>query len=365
MEKELRKIRNRGDFPVPKFTPVSIKIETTKDKDRVLAQVDREVEDILKAIRRNEENYEREQEEAKNRDQQLGLTRQRQTNRSDFNFFTVVNSTPIRNSNTRTDQPAVHFDTNPVRHHYTLTNMTTNGDHYKPPANDLIIQGATSVPGSQFTTNTTEGLGCNEPWRYNNSMSTATHSGTQTHMMRQPSRNGFQYNSPNSSDNKCRPTCYRCGEQGHTKMDCKERVYCTNCRSTNHDIKVCRKQCNNTPSPLNNHIPTGYHPTATPPPLIGATSTGGQPAQQPNTTNNGHLFQNLFENQIPRINTTLYTPFNGASPAPSANMTEAFTQILAQVTNDKKWNDVSKQMMKNIKSLTAPTRQNASCGSAK
>ena len=32
MEKELRKIRNRGDFPVPKFTPDSIKIETTRDK---------------------------------------------------------------------------------------------------------------------------------------------------------------------------------------------------------------------------------------------------------------------------------------------------------------------------------------------
>ena len=347
MEKELRKIRNIGYFPLPKFTPVGIKIETTKDKDRVLAlaQVDREVG----AIRMNEENYEREQEEAKNRDQQLGLTRQGQTNRSDFNFFRIVNSTPIRNSNTRTDQPAVHFDTNPVRHHYTPTNTTTNGDHYEPPANDSIIQGATSVPRSRFTTNTTEGIGHSEPWRYNNGTSTATRSGTQTHMMRQPSCNGFQYNSPNSSDNRCRPTCYRCGEQGHIKMDCKERVYCTNCRSANHDIKVCRKQCSNTPSPLNNHIPTGYHPTAMPPPLIGATSTGGQPTQQPDTTNNGHLFQNLLENQIPRINTASHTPFNGASPAPSANMTEAFTQILARVTNDKKQNDVSKQMMKNIK----------------
>ena len=114
MEKELRKIRNRGEFPVPKFTPDGIKIETTQDKDRVLTQVDREVEDILKAVRRNEENYEREQEEAKNRDQQLRLTRQRQTDRSDFNFFTIVNSTPIRNNNPRSDQPVVHFDTNPV-----------------------------------------------------------------------------------------------------------------------------------------------------------------------------------------------------------------------------------------------------------
>ena len=57
MEKELRKIRNRGEFPVPKFTPDGIRIVNTKDKDRVLTQVDREVEDILRAVRRNEEKY--------------------------------------------------------------------------------------------------------------------------------------------------------------------------------------------------------------------------------------------------------------------------------------------------------------------
>ena len=73
MEKELRKIRNRGEFPVHKFTPDGIRIMNTKDKDRVLTQVDREVEDILRAVRRNEEKYEKEQEEAKNRDQQLRL----------------------------------------------------------------------------------------------------------------------------------------------------------------------------------------------------------------------------------------------------------------------------------------------------
>ena len=200
-----------------------------------------------------------------------------------------------------------------------------NIDHYEPPTNNLILQGAVTVPGNQFTTTMTEGTGHNELWRYNNSTSTATRMDTQMHTMRQTSHNGFQYNSPNSSDNRRRPTCYRCGEQGHIKMDCKERVYCTNCRSANHDIKVCRRQCNNTPSPLNNHIPTGYHPTAIPQPLIGTTSAGEQPTQQPNITNNGHLFQNLFENQIPRNNTASHTPFNRISPAPSANMTEAFT----------------------------------------
>ena len=86
MEKELRKVRNRGDFPVPKLTPVGIKIENIKDKDRVLTLVDREVEKMLKAIRTYKENYEREQEKAKNRDQQLGLTRQRKTTNQTSTF---------------------------------------------------------------------------------------------------------------------------------------------------------------------------------------------------------------------------------------------------------------------------------------
>ena len=45
----------------------------------------------------------------------------------------------------------------------------------------------------------------------------------------------------------------------------------------------------------------------------------------------------------------IHTPFNGASPAPSANMMEGLTQIITQVTNNNKKDQVSKQMMKNIK----------------
>ena len=127
--------------------------------------------------------------------------------------MTIVNSTAIKDGNTRIEQPAVHFDTNPVPHHYTLTSRTTNVNHYEPPANDSILQGAATVPGSQFTTTTTEGTGCNKPWRYNNGMGTAIHTEKQTHMMRPTSRNGFQYKSPNSLDNRPGPTCYRCGEQ--------------------------------------------------------------------------------------------------------------------------------------------------------
>ena len=78
-----------------------MKIEILQDKQKVLDAVDTEITEMSKAVRESEENYEREQEEARNRDQQLRLTRQ--TNRSDFNFLTMVSSTPTRNSNTRTD----------------------------------------------------------------------------------------------------------------------------------------------------------------------------------------------------------------------------------------------------------------------
>ena len=138
MEKELRIIKNRGHFPVPLITPQGIKIETLQDKKKVLDAVDTEITEMIKAVRESKENYEREQEEARSRDQQLRLTRQ--TNRSDFNFLTMINSTLIRNGNTRADQPAIHFDTNTTCHVYPPTNSITNGNWYEPPVNDSIIQ---------------------------------------------------------------------------------------------------------------------------------------------------------------------------------------------------------------------------------
>ena len=164
MEKELRIIKNRGHFPVTLITPQGIKIETLQDKKKVLDAVDTEITVMIKAVRESKEKYEREQEEARSRDQQLRLTRQ--TKRSDFNFLTMINSTPIRNGNTRVHQPAVHFYTNTICHFYPLTNPTTSGNWYEPPANDSIIQGAGSAPGGQFVTNTTGTTGHNELWRY-------------------------------------------------------------------------------------------------------------------------------------------------------------------------------------------------------
>ena len=132
------------------------------------------------------------------------------------------------------------------------------------------------------------------------------------------------------------------------RVDCRERVFCTHCRTQNHDTKACRKHHNNARSPTNSHITAGYHPTATPPPLMGAAATTQQ-AHQTDAHNNGPLFQNLFENNQSRTSTMIHTPFYGASPAPSANMMEGLTQIITQVTNSNKKDEVSKQMMKNFK----------------
>ena len=148
MEKELRRIKNRGHFLVPLITPQGNKIETSHDKDKVLEAVDKEITEMLNTVKQSEENYKREQEQARIRDEQLRSARQ--TNRSDFNFASLANSTPIRSNNVRMDQPGVHLNTNPVRHVYSTASMTSRDNQYEPPTNDSILQGASSAPTGQL-----------------------------------------------------------------------------------------------------------------------------------------------------------------------------------------------------------------------
>ena len=286
MEKELRIIKNRGHFPVPQITPQDNKIKTTRDKDKVLEAVDEEATAMLNTVKQSEENYTRKQEQARVRDKQLRSARQ--TNRSDLNYLTLANNTPIRNDNARSDQPGVHFNTNPVCHVYSTMNNRDN--QYEPSVNDSIIQGAGSALADQFTTNTTGTTGRNDPWRCNNGTNTATNTAPHRTSTRPTGRNGLHNNnSPNSSDTRNGPTCFRCREQGHMRSECRERVFCNNCKTYNHDTKACRKQHNNIPSPANSQITIGYHPTATPPPLMG-TTTATQQVHQTGTHNNSPLF---------------------------------------------------------------------------
>ena len=112
IEKELRLY-----FPVPHITLQDRKSETNHDKDKVLETVDEIATAMSQAVKQSEEIYIREQEQAKARDEHLSSVRQ--TDRSDYNYFTILaNSTPIRNDNTRADPPGVHFNANPIHHVY-------------------------------------------------------------------------------------------------------------------------------------------------------------------------------------------------------------------------------------------------------
>ena len=162
MEKELRLIKNRDYFLVPQLAPKEYKIETIQDKETLIKEIDEVAVEMLNAIRESEENYRKEQEQARIREEQLRSARQ--TSRSDINLYpTLANSTPIRNTNTRSDQPGVHFNTNPVHHVYATT--SDRCEQFEPPENDSILQGATSSPVDQFMTNTTDTAGHNKTWR--------------------------------------------------------------------------------------------------------------------------------------------------------------------------------------------------------
>ena len=76
MEKELRLIKNRGYFPVPQITPQDCKIETAQDKNELMKEIDKVVTAMLNTVRQSEENYAREQEQVRARDEQLRSVRQ-------------------------------------------------------------------------------------------------------------------------------------------------------------------------------------------------------------------------------------------------------------------------------------------------
>ena len=165
--------------------------------------------------------------------------------------------------------------------------------------------------------------------------------------------NGLFSYSPNLSNNRNGPACFRCGEQGHMRNECTNRVFCSNCKSGNHCNRTCRKLRNNTSNP---------HPH-----MIPSYSLNDQNPAAPTTgaVNNRLWFENHHELNQPRSITTVHTPpANNMSQAQTTNMTEGFMQILSQaITNNK--GDGMKQMMKNIKLSMEQTKLNASPGSAR
>ena len=149
MEKELKLIKNRGYFPAPYLAPRECKIETIQDKEALIKEIDEVEVEMLTAIRESEEKYKKEQEQARIREEQLRSARQ--TSRSDINLLMLANSTPIRNTNTRSDQPGVHFNTNPVHHVYATTSDSTNHQKMTQYCKEQLCHQQTSSRPTQLT----------------------------------------------------------------------------------------------------------------------------------------------------------------------------------------------------------------------
>ena len=127
-----------------------------------------------------------------------------------------------------------------------------------PQCYNSIIQGASTIPRGQFATRMTEATSCNKPWR---NLGTNT---VQQHTL-----------------------------QPHT--------------TTLTDRRTCRKLRNNVPSPRNSHISTGYHPTATPPPLNAPNSAVHATRNpQPSSMTDNRL-QNYQDTNQPWTSTTVHT----------------------------------------------------------
>ena len=115
MEKELRENQKQRRIP-------STQIHTRRHKNRDHSGQGEGTSTGRQRGRRHVESHKEERRKLRKRTrgskEQGPTTKADKTktnhDRSDFNFFTIVNSTPIRNSNPRRDQPVVHFDTNPV-----------------------------------------------------------------------------------------------------------------------------------------------------------------------------------------------------------------------------------------------------------
>ena len=108
----------------------------------------------------------------------------------------------------------------------------TEEDQYEPPDNDSIIQRAGSAPTNQFATNATSATGRSDLWRRNNIPRTAASTAPHRMSTRPTGHNDLHNNSsPNSSDSRNGPTCFRCGEQGHMRAECRERVFCNHCKT--------------------------------------------------------------------------------------------------------------------------------------
>ena len=112
-------------------------------------------------------------------------------------------------------------------------------------------------------------------------------------------------------------------------------VYCSNCRTSNHSTRACRRYNNTNDSPPNSNSSPEYHLMATPP--------------------QGEM-NRLFAAR--RTSMAVHSPIPGTTIHPeTANITAAMTQAVQQgVSRAIGKEDMSKQMLKNLERFDGKDR---------
>ena len=277
------------------------------------------------------ENREQARKEEEARQEQL----RRNTRPTGLNFQTAT-STPLRTqapylmtNNNRQPNRGVLFNPNPTRHSYTQAGDTNSNDGYDHLSGDSMSQDTDMNDRISLTDERDTNGERRSNWQQTHTTAYGTcatrttgHTGFQNEFSHYPQRNTI--------------TCYRCGEQGHIRTGCLvPEVYCTNCRTSNHGTRACKRYHNTNDSPPNSNNSPEYHPTATPP----QGETNG-----------------LFAPT--RTSTAVHSPIPGTTTNPeTANITAAMTQAVQQgVSRAIGEGDVSKQMLKNLERFDGKDR---------
>ena len=334
IEREVRSHKGRGKLCIPYITPKEILIANAKQLKEFTDAVDDELTSVIENTRVQEEEFENREQARKEEEARQEQLRQN-TGPTSLSYQTVT-STPLRTqapypttSHTRQTNRGVFFDPNPTHHSYAYTGDTNSNDDYEQLSGDSISQDTDMNDRISLTGNRDTNGERRSDWH----QSHATGYGTRT--TGTTGHTGFPNEHPQYPPRNT-ITCYRCGEQGHIRTGCLvPEVYCSNCRTSNHATRACRRYNSPNDSPPNSTSSQGYHPTATPP----QGDTNG-----------------LFAST--RTSTAVQSPIPGTTiHLDTANITAAMMQAVQQgVSKAMGEGDVSKQMLKNLERFDGKDR---------
>ena len=333
IEREVRNRKGRGRLRIPYITPKEKLITNAKQLKEFIDAVDDDLTSVIESMRAQEDEFEN-REQAKKEEETRWEQLRRNTRPTGLSYQTVT-STPLRTqvpypmaNNNRQTNRGVLFDPNPTCHSYAQAGDTNSNDGYDQLSGDSMSQDTDMNDRISLTGDRDTNGERRNNWQQNHTTVYRTratratgHTGFQNELSHYPQRNTI--------------TCYRCGEQGHIRTGCLvPEVYCSNCRTSNHGTRACRRYNNTNNSPPNSNSSPEYHPTAIPP-----QETNG-----------------LFAPT--RTSMTVHSPIPGTTIHPeTANITAAMTQAVQQgVSRAIGEGDVSKQMLKNLERFDGKDR---------